>query len=526
MTELLLSWIKSLRDLQRAINDFSKKIENSIRSVTPSSWAQIRKNIGNFERFTQTLDEVENRLKKDYNMFEYDVADVMNILDSIETIHNLTLQTAEIIINPQLMMTVDNMASSPVTSEIKFHVRQIRDTTTKAEDDKKTIYDIDVVPKGSLEYARKNFYKSERGELSTGVFLRKIISNASESTLGILEQLKNFILRGSSPEETKTITTSFHPIQEMGLVFGKYVQVSDDEPIDKVLDLSLSSQFAIVYDVSPLLRMEPDFYATVHTGLNFKLINRLKTIREVPLVKKNKTVDFRKDEQFGGVFGKPLFCTLDCGQTILKLVPNGVTDSWYPLRGPKSRIMDYNRCLEIMQPSRVENDYDKGKSDFEKTFHFSKENLGMKLSKYFEEAAKKRFTSQDPVEYKNWATLMAPVGMDNILSSYICKAVADVFYGIMNLSVLKPVLALSKPKLPYNVVRGEVMASLLLQTGEMSKKISRSIRSIYTTQAFSSTSTLISYFTKYVVPKVLQDNEITVMFGTLKVFSLLQNVDQ
>ena len=195
-----------------------------------------------------------------------------------------------------------------------------------------------------------------RGGVATEVYMSVLLCLKSARASGLLEAAKGMSLGCPSDgprlaEADALALAAYHPLQAMC-----YAPSAPSEPAEAaslqgqtggLLDLTLpQARLAVVYDPTPLLdrRRAQEFgpLASMVSGLSYKTVERLRTIRAAPI---RPRPPGPAQASAGPIAEGPITVTTDGGATVRKLgparYPAAAEAPWAPLAGAQPRVGAY-----------------------------------------------------------------------------------------------------------------------------------------------------------------------------------------
>jgi hypothetical protein len=348
-----------------------------------------------------------------------------------------------------------------------------------------------------------------QGDLSTSLYIAVLASRYGEQAEQKLEQIKDTIF-GPVPQHIYT----GHPLQAMGIVFGPITGVSDASD-HEVVDLTLPrSRKSVVYDLAPLIHksaaLEFGPLASIVSGVNFKLAQRLRTIRESPILETKPRhggeiasadphpASFVSYSERGAgaephpaalrpqvpAVSGPLYHTIDGGLTVRKMLPLGFSDStaWLPFDGPRPRVEMFGKASEtvILSQERAEaagellKEFEEKSDSLEETLRAAPEPMLREIGKAYESS---------------------PTSADVAVAVGLHKAASE----IMETQILRPLLALGH-RVAYPAAREECAVTRLVQVDSATKELGKKIQEIRLRNAQLDLSRIVSAATQPLKP--------------------------
>jgi len=332
-------------------------------------------------------------------------------------------------------------------------------------------------------------YKSVaiRGSVATELYMSTLLCADQSSALIELEAAKNTSLGLSNDSseialaDAKTLA-DYHPLQTMCYTPAPF---GETDMTSASIDLTLkNANMSVTYDIRPLIdqRYSAKFgtLAATSTGINYRLVERLRTIRAEPLVE-SKT----KEEPFAALqdAGEPLLVTDDNGATIRSLGARDIT--WAPTAGARPYVYGYNTAssVVILDAVRAER----------------RDGWGLELHQQFEEKVLNEevpsgvcggdalikalltefgtaYDANPPENVAEFRKLVIP--KDPGPGTYICAAASRLGSDALN-DMLKGVLLAGSSRVPYKSLEHEAHLTQTIHSLNLATALWRQIRVIY-----------------------------------------------
>lgn len=331
--------------------------------------------------------------------------------------------------------------------------------------------------------------------------LLQLIDGAAEEALG------GHADSPSAIEADAKRRARYHPIQAMGMTFGLHPQEFGSDRKNSELDAALlinstlpQSHTTVDYDIAPLIDLQTAAkYGPLPadtSGLNFKLVRRLKTIRETPIMVGSRgrgrsdsgaaAPTIRLPEAaLGAQTIRQVFQTVDGGRTYRRLDQSGGVprDIDHVRAGPRGRVARYAELLHegirtapaarlpFEDPEQLLDRYKQDRDRLTETLAPSPERLMKALEVQFLAA----HGTALPADRNGFEKLIVSEG-------YVVKAVSrvlgDTALGTISRAALRRASS-STPVAPPGVTQTEVLLTLTAQAGRIAETLLGRIRGAY-----------------------------------------------
>lgn len=343
-----------------------------------------------------------------------------------------------------------------------------------------------------------------RGGVATELYMSVLLCLKSARAAGLLEAAKGTSLGcpSDAPELAQADTLAlagYHPLQAMC-----YAPSAPSEPSPQdqgqeaggLLNLTLpQARLAVVYDLAPLLdrRRAQEFgpLASMASGLNYKVVERLRTIRASPV----HPSELRGSSLAGPLAEGPVLVTTDGGATARKLGPARYPSSpgareapWAPLAGAQLRVEAYNAATSALILERLRADRADGWTlDLRARYEAAVDDGSMPsgecgaealvnaLAEEFEKAYE-RDPPQTPRDFHALVVPEAPNPSD--LQDYITAAVARIGNGLLE-ERLRRMLMTPSRRFPYAAVEREARLSQAIHSLDAARALGLRIKKAF-----------------------------------------------
>lgn len=562
--ESISIWGRDVRSLLSALGDYVRLVDNSGMKTIPQAWKEAKSSIGEVEQVVKTIETLTGQLPSLSAMF--------GIIDDIERAHSVLDGINRTARNPNVIADATATMSQSFAESLRLTLKKIAGMMSKltdlgshtidsvlTTDRAKELIGVDPIDT-VVEIYESQLHGGGATDLLTALLARAVKSGSvSHSRMAhIINSIKNASV--SIEDDTKQDAT-LHPMQLMCIPFGVPRATAEEIPEHDVVDLTLpGATTTVVYDIDPLIDIVSatkfGSVATAQAGLSYKLAQRLRTIREIPVNREDRrqtTARYIPPYAPQCIVG-PLFVTVDGGKTTRQVRcadPTGTgaigstTDAqmapWAPLAGPHPFVWGYHSlCDEVIMKSMgttkklsigeklpasapyadILEKYDKGHEDFEKALAVPMDVLLRELRLSFEKEFLLRFGDVSrTVDRKELQTMVVPVGSD-IYRSYIMKAVIVASKDVLDRAVSRRVLAIQRPRVSYGTVREESGSTFLLQVSAAARSLQQRIRDAYSSDTDSDhVLDTVSHFQRVVAPAVTK-SELQILKPTVKLLAI------
>lgn len=371
MSVILDKWISALENYTQALKNYVDIIDEWAKKSRPSS-RKIYQN---------AISESEDVLKSDFSIPESKngekVAEAaFNIFYKLERLREELDKGANVALDPVLLNESTHRMSRSYSDDIENKTRELISVRTKVAETEKLCgneLSYNLAPKIIKEDPQKiyDIYSaaSKQGLQSTisstlfSIILKKwrenkniesIIEDSKDKSLNIKVETSENI---SSDIESRK---KMHPLQAMGITFNLYFSNKDNttESNDQskiLINATLPQADTVVrYNIEPLIDIKEALkfgsLANTLTGLNYRVINRLKTITERRLSKNKEETPIKisiNDKEEG------ISRTIDNGITYQK-AKTDFEDKYKSIgAGPKYRV---ERIGELLNDALMKSD--------------------------------------------------------------------------------------------------------------------------------------------------------------------------
>ena len=393
------------------------------------------------------------------------LASFMNSADQFENLTRELEESADTLLNPNVQNAVAVGLSRTYSDKIRtlaaattaalLRVRECRDRVLASVSG-------NLWPSLSAGAISEIYSAKTRGNIATEAYVSVLLCLRTPESLRLLEDAKSSAL-GQKPDTVDAATadtealSKFHPCQAMGYV---PVYRSDGAITD---DLTLpQARLSVVYDLGPLVdrkrAIEWGPIAATTSGLNYRLVERLRTIRATPI----SVNTGRSTPSAAGVEGPVRLGEVTGSQ-------------WFPLAGPRPYVSAYADTTAEIILDRL-----KGASSLVTQYETAIENetipYGETSADVLVDALVTAFTLvYDEATVADAEAFRALVVTETPMAdSYIGRAVARITGEQLSLR-LRAALVHPDPGVPYAAVEREARISQAITTVDITRTVWRRI---------------------------------------------------
>lgn len=399
------------------------------------------------------------------NSIKLSFVKLLDLCDKFEIMKNNFDEVADIFTDPFVRKTAVSNMSRSYSEEIEIISRHINFEREKLHTEYRKILKLAQQTgakfPNTLDSLLKNYAENAqhqavtRSAISTELYVGALrcltrSDDDAKKAVTILSQNKDKLLNVAADTRETILRDAeslalYHPIQSMQFMPTKWDNVAAGGGSAAVgssggggsirttaapHNIALpQSKICIKYKLQPLISKNQLVVPTT-MGLNFQLIERLKTIEAVP-TSQNK---FVRNERFDTCLpqdGKLLVSTDP--STTYEVGSNFAGESWFPFAGLHPRVASYNQICETIILAKIAEDRSNGwttqiKKQYDAAVMNGEEEKGLcnldamlaSLNKYFEAA----YDANVPSNYSEFHELMVPI--KNLPNNYINLAVFSV----------------------------------------------------------------------------------------------------
>jgi hypothetical protein len=281
--------------------------------------------------------------------------------------------------------------------------------------------------------------------------------------------------------------SEYHPLQAMPYApaaFGPPRELKEGGP--PVTDLSLpQARLAVVYDLAPLVDRRRALahgpLASTTTGLNFRLIERLRTIRAEPYKQAAPTSGPGRV----GTLAGPLTVTID-GKTARAFEPVPAGGAWAPFAGSRPRVEAHSEAEATVILAAIRGDRADGWS-LELRARYEAAILGELLpsGECGEDALlaalvaefEKAYDAAPPKTPRDFRDLVVPEAPDP--GDYLCAAAARLGFGALDGRLRALHMKPAAVRVPHAVVVREARITQAIQTVDAGRKLWRRFKEAF-----------------------------------------------
>jgi len=347
------------------------------------------------------------------------------------------------------------------------------------------------------------------GELATEIYisaLLHVVATASADVVAAarhcLENSKNLVfgLPLDDPAAAAADTAKlaeYHPLQAMAYApaaFGADTATTAADTASAVATATAlpegcvnlqfpQARLAVTYDIDPLIdrRRSLDFgpLATVTTGLNYRLVERLRTIRAEPRAAPATAASAPASASSAATITGPLTVTID-GRSPRTFEPGHVSGlAWAPFAGAPPRVEAYAAASASVILAGIREDRAAG-WDFDTRVQYEKavraappvnvsEALASELVSQFEAV----YDAAPPESPRDFRDLVVP--KEPAPGTYICRAIVRLGSASVETRVRELHMRTSAPRVPIAVLSRDAWTNQMIQTVDANARLWKSI---------------------------------------------------
>ena len=334
--------------------------------------------------------------------------------------------------------------------------------------------------------------KPGRGGVATELYVSALLCRAAggPGALAPLETAKDAAL-GLAPDTPAAasadaaVLSEYHPLQAMSYApaaFGPPRELKEGAP--PATDLSLpQARLAVVYDLAPLVDRRRALahgpLASMTTGLNFRLIERLRTIRAAPYKQAAPASGLGRV----GTLAGPLSATTD-GKTVCEIAAGpGV---WAPFAGGRPRVEAHSAASATIILAAIREDRADGwgldlreryenavRGELLPSGECDETALIAALLAEFERA----YDAAPPDDSRAFRDLVVPEGPGP--GDYLCTAAARLGFAALDERLRALHVKPAAVRVPHAVVVREARITQAIQTVDVGRKLWNRVKDAY-----------------------------------------------
>lgn len=475
-------WVNTYNKLHSAIKSYTQNISETGSKALGTIWT---KSLNDLDQHAKTINSITT--------VDMDILKNMYVCDSIDSAQIVIEKSIDILTSKQIQQNISIKFSHTFIDNLKSSVKNLLnikdELLTVYREIIKNISTNDVKISDTPLKLFEDFKSVPRGLLSTEFFIsimKKIHSAESES---LLEAAKDMILGESESvegiEKDSEYLKKYHPTQSM-----TYIQLIDfsNSSIENSIDITFpQSTYSVKYDILPLISrkkiLEYGTIAPLNSGINYKLIERLRTIK---LLEKPKA-----NVQPSSFICNNITIAIGNGEYKQLFAPFGA--KWAPFAGMRPRVDKYNELFSDIVMEKIENDYSpqvrneyESKAISESIIH--PEILAHEITNEFE----KIFDAAPPTNLHDFYKLA--IGDELPYDGYICKALNKISEREIAECLYKLSIQMNL-KIQIDAVENELRISQALTILNSSKLFWRNLKNSFniSSEIFSLHPTRIKY---------------------------------
>jgi len=336
MEDLKIDFFSIFIKLQDDINKLISTLNIYLESIKYADLREHKELIYSYIEYLET-EKKQHILSDDANInFDIfdDVESVINKLDEIQ-LYVISKQFLTFLINDRSRTFMDSLNVS------KNKVKECYDDVFKTYNSLIKSINKNIVFNGINEA-----YKSNRGEISTELY---VLSCSPDK----LNSLKYIIFETNDNEDINRhdfeIISKYHPIQLM--TYNPLFDLKDSQETKDYINLTFpQSKYYVNYNINNLINknhiIRNEILSTFNSGLNYKLVNRLRTIKCETFLKKYEKSTLLPLYDVNVNFSKNNGIKVETNNNI----------NWSPFTGQNKYVIEYLKCTEHIIIQKIKKD--------------------------------------------------------------------------------------------------------------------------------------------------------------------------
>ncbi|MDE2100849.1 MAG: hypothetical protein KGL39_26620 [Patescibacteria group bacterium] len=484
------AWAAHIRAAAGRLGRFVETADSAGTRVNPTAWTAIKAALSQLKLGEGTT-------------FWDDSRGAFDNLDAMDRAMASLERAVLLAGNPEVIALAGSSMSLTYVGELKGDLR----VAERELDAARRVKPIAVLREPATAFIAE-YNERDRGELSTAVFVSALddLKLPPHELKQILEPIKQRAVLGSraaAEEVSMRPARAYHPLQQLCVVPSASEPASGPAAVDLTVP---GATTAIDYDVAPLIDKEKireyGPLATSVTGLNYKLVQRLKTIRERPVKEaKNDASDTeRRRTPWGSEdsaertatpadkvvrAGERLTYTNDGGETTRAFLPlprdwrpapAAYTESYHelcagallenPLGPPATPAKMKEAAMDALSRYRAD-----GQADQERKMAVAPTDLAKALIERFEEDYAVRFPARPPANIRAMRERLEPPTA--AVPRYIMRAVTDAAYPAFKHATIRRA---ELSRAGYIIARTELIATFATTAFQAARVVMRRLR--------------------------------------------------
>jgi hypothetical protein len=553
LTGLAGLWADALAAYSTAIERFWKEIKSPVKGAAPLRFNAVEthleqsdKEIGRVREYAKTAGPLVTT-----EAFVW----LLNVSDAGEEARRRLEIADNIISEPNMIYLATSRLSRTYSEEVGVMQRSMKQTKAAAAA-AEAKYALFISGYASQEFqlagmpladARKAYLEPGRirGGIATEIYLSYLASVAREAgseapqAREMLERAKDMVLGEATAAPAVEKAAPLHPIQAMGVVVGPAIPLKTQELRSPLaVDLSLpQSKTVVFYDPMPLIDPKAasafGHIAMTTTGINFTLLQRFQTIREVPI----KRVASRDLAPLPVCQDGPLPVSLDAGATLATISDPALqahARPWDPSGGPRPRVTLYgNACADIVRseiPDAPQSGIDlmaeqeKMQKTGDEKLLSSAEVTKRSMRDHFVAAYDKMFLSKPPADVLEVIDLLDAAPSFLLTGLMAATRVRD--------TIIMPSLIQADPRVPHAITDREALVTALVRAAEAAVLMKKKIKAVYWKEppvfgkampAPKVREVVLEHFDRVVLAAAVEETGVQIIRMTSKVLSMVSS---
>ena len=482
-----MAWNTALTKYISTIQNYMREVGDVGAKFLGTQWSQSEKEITSMKS-----------LLEKFSTDSLTFAALMNVCDSIEDISRNLNRVADTVLNPNVQETVLVGMSRTYSENLKGFKKSVLEAGNVVNalhrDAASLAASAGAAAASQMELAEiSNAYSSQelRDGISTQLYVNALLCHArvhpktSAHVIDLLSVASDMALGGAkdTPAAAKAdhaALAEYHPLQAMSYIptaFGPKIV-----DIDKFTNVSLPrARFAVTYTIESLIERKTALMygpmATMTTGLNYRLVERLQTIQTEPLAAAAATAAAATAAPQFVNKGESVWISTDRGKTARSL-SRDCEGSWAPFAGRRPRVEHYATASSAIILAAIREERKNGwgldlRVQYEESVLSGRVPRGEcgenALLIALTDAFEKQYDAKPPENPQEFRELVVPERPG--AEDYICMAVAKVGFGALELQLHALHVRYAAACVPYEVAVREMRTTQAIQVVDAGRKL-------------------------------------------------------
>ena len=391
-----------------------------------------------------------------------------DIFDDIENVVNKLNEIQLYVISKQFIAFLINDRSRTFMDSLNVSKNKVKEYY---EDVFKTYNNlIKSIDKNIIFNGIDDAYKSGRGEISTELY---ILSCSTDK----LNSLKYIIFETNDNEDINRHDfeniSKYHPIQLM--TYNPLLLFEESKETENYINLTFpQSKYYVSYNINNLINknhiIRNEVLSTFNSGLNYKLVHRLRTIKCETFLKKYEKSTLLPLYNAGVNFSK--------NNGIKVEISNNT--NWSPFTGQNKYVVEYLRCTEHIITQKIKKD--KSIIDIQK--RFEEDIMQNRIQRY--EISKESLIDLMCVLFENMYEDNLPSTPEEQLltkTDYITEAISKISFKFIEEYLLE--LQIKTSYIDIDEISKELKCGLIIHIMDLTTLIYKAIKKGFNVDLFS-----------------------------------------